>query len=52
MEGASRPIRGGAAVSGLIAWVIDDSGLAELCAENRRDLLEIIEDRYGCARPS
>ena len=27
--------------------VIDDFGLAKLTAENRRDLLEIIEDRYG-----
>ena len=27
--------------------VIDDWGLAKLSAENRRDLLEIIEDRYG-----
>ena len=27
--------------------VIDDFGLAKLSAENRRDLLEIIEDRYG-----
>ena len=27
--------------------VIDDFGLAKLSAENRRDLLEITEDRYG-----
>ena len=27
--------------------VIDDFGLAKLSAENRRDLLEIIEDRHG-----
>ena len=27
--------------------VIDDFGLAKLTAESRRDLLEIIEDRYG-----
>ena len=27
--------------------VIDDFGLAKLSAENRRDLLKIIEDRYG-----
>ena len=27
--------------------IIDDWGLAKLSAENRRDLLEIIEDRYG-----
>ena len=27
--------------------VIDDFGLAKLSADNRRDLLEIIEDRYG-----
>ena len=27
--------------------VTDDFGLAKLTAENRRDLLEIIEDRYG-----
>ena len=27
--------------------VIDDWGLTKLNAENRRDLLEIIEDRYG-----
>ena len=27
--------------------VIDDFGLAKLTAGNRRDLLEIIEDRYG-----
>ena len=27
--------------------VLDDFGLAKLNAENRRDLLEIIEDRYG-----
>ena len=27
--------------------IIDDWGLAKLNAENRRDLLEIIEDRYG-----
>ena len=47
MEGASRSIRGGVAVSGLIAWVIDDFGLARLGAENRRDLLEIIDDRHG-----
>ena len=26
--------------------LIDDFGLAKLSAENRRDLLEIIEDRY------
>ena len=32
--------------------VIDDFGLAKLSAENRRDLLEIIEDRHGCARAS
>ena len=27
--------------------VIDDFGLAKLSAEDRRDLLEIVEDRYG-----
>ena len=27
--------------------VIDDFGFAKLTAENRRDLLEVIEDRYG-----
>ena len=27
--------------------IIDDWGLTKLNAENRRDLLEIIEDRYG-----
>ena len=27
--------------------IIDDWGLAKLNAENRRDLLEIIEDRHG-----
>ena len=27
--------------------VIDDFGFAKLSAENRRDLLEVIEDRYG-----
>ena len=27
--------------------VIDDFGLAKLSAEHRRDLLEIVEDRYG-----
>ncbi len=27
--------------------LLDDWGLAKLSAENRRDLLEIIEDRYG-----
>lgn len=27
--------------------VIDDWGLAKLTAENRRDLLEILEDRHG-----
>ena len=27
--------------------VIDDWGVSKLSAENRRDLLEIIEDRHG-----
>ncbi|MDE0459785.1 MAG: hypothetical protein OXI15_21055, partial [Chromatiales bacterium] len=42
-----RPIRGGAAVSGLIARVIDDFGLGRLGAGNRRDRFGIIEDRHG-----
>ena len=28
--------------------LIDDWGLAKLTAENRRDLLEVLEDRYDC----
>ena len=31
----------------LCSTLIDDFGLAKLSAENRRDLLEITEDRYG-----
>ena len=31
----------------LSTTLIDDFGLAKLSAENRRDLLEITEDRYG-----
>jgi len=27
--------------------ILDDWGLAKLTAENRRDLLEILEDRHG-----
>ena len=30
-----------------IVLVIDDWGVSKLSAENRRDLLEIIEDRHG-----
>ena len=31
----------------LSSTLLDDFGLAKLSAENRRDLLEITEDRYG-----
>ena len=36
-----------ASISKTELLIIDDWGLAKLSAENRRDLLEIIEDRYG-----
>ncbi len=32
--------------------ILDDWGLMKLSAENRRDLLEVLEDRHGSAPPS
>ena len=37
-----------AALARIDVLLIDDWGLAKLSAENRRDLLEILEDRYDC----
>ena len=43
--GARRRLHASIAKTELL--IIDDWGLAKLDAENRRDLLEIIEDRYA-----